>query len=36
MEYELPEITIDEELRLGALKSINKMMEISKSAGLIK
>ncbi|UOE41501.1 quinolinate synthase NadA [Chryseobacterium suipulveris] len=31
MKYELPEITIDEELRLKALEPIEKMMELSKS-----
>jgi quinolinate synthase len=30
MEYEQPEITIDEELRLKALKPIEKMLELSK------
>jgi quinolinate synthase len=35
MQYELPEIIIEEKLRLAALKSINRMMDISKSAGLI-
>ncbi|MBS1731439.1 MAG: quinolinate synthase NadA [Bacteroidetes bacterium] len=34
MKYELPEITIDESLRVKALKPIEKMMEISKAAGL--
>ena len=29
MKYELPEIQLDEELRLKALKSINKMLEMS-------
>lgn len=29
MKYELPEIEIEEGLRLGALKSINRMMELS-------
>ncbi|HNJ57532.1 MAG TPA: quinolinate synthase NadA [Chitinophagaceae bacterium] len=36
MQYETPEITIDEKLRLQALKSLDRMMEISKAAGLIK
>ncbi|MBX2932495.1 MAG: quinolinate synthase NadA [Chitinophagaceae bacterium] len=36
MEYELPEITIEEDLRLAALKPIERMMEISKATGLIK
>ncbi|HRI20014.1 MAG TPA: quinolinate synthase NadA [Panacibacter sp.] len=35
MEYETPEIKMDERLRLGALKPIQKMMEISKAAGLL-
>jgi quinolinate synthase len=34
MEYEIPEITMDEELRLTAKKPIDRMMEISKAAGL--
>lgn len=34
MEFELPEITMDEELRLAALKPIEKMLAISKAAGL--
>ncbi len=34
MEYETPEITMDEELRLAAKKPIDKMLEISKRAGL--
>ena len=34
MEYELPEITMDEELRLAALRPIKKMLEISKAAGM--
>jgi quinolinate synthase len=34
MEYELPEITMDEELRLAARKPIDRMLEISKQAGL--
>lgn len=29
MKYELPEITLDEELRLRALKSINRMLKLS-------
>jgi len=29
MKYELPEIHIEEELRVKALKSINKMLELS-------
>ena len=34
MEYEMPEITMDEELRLAAKKPIDRMLEISKQAGL--
>jgi quinolinate synthase len=34
MEYELPEILMDEELRLAAKKPIDRMLEISKMAGL--
>ncbi len=34
MEYETPEITMDEELRLAAKKPIDRMLEISKQAGL--
>lgn len=34
MEYETPEIIMDEELRLAAKKPIDKMLEISKKAGL--
>lgn len=34
MEYELPEITMDEELRIAAKKPIDRMLEISKKAGL--
>lgn len=30
MQYELPEITLDEEIRLKALRPINKMLELSK------
>lgn len=30
MKYELPEITLDEEIRLKALRPINKMLELSK------
>lgn len=36
MKYELPEITMEENLRLAAKKPIDKMMEISRAAGLIK
>jgi len=34
MEYELPEIKMEEELRLAALKPIKRMLEISSKAGL--
>jgi quinolinate synthase len=34
MEYEMPEITMDEELRLAAKKPIDRMLEISKKVGL--
>ncbi len=34
MEYELPEIIMDEELRIAAKKPIDRMLEISKQAGL--
>lgn len=34
MKYELPEITMDEELRLAARKPIERMLEISAKAGL--
>jgi quinolinate synthase len=34
MEYEIPEITMEEELRLAARKPIERMLEISRSAGL--
>ncbi len=34
MEYEMPEILMDEELRLAAKKPIDRMLEISKLAGL--
>src|SRR6478672_5216664 len=34
MEYEMPEILMDEELRLAAKKPIDRMLEISKQAGL--
>ncbi|SDZ74781.1 quinolinate synthetase [Arachidicoccus rhizosphaerae] len=36
MKYQLPEIKMDESLRLAAKKPIDKMMEISRKAGLIK
>ena len=35
MKYELPEILMDETLRLQALKPMERMMDISKAAGLI-
>lgn len=35
MQYELPEITMDETLRLAAKKPIERMLEISKAAGLV-
>ena len=35
MSYELPEIIMEENLRLAALKPMQRMMEISKNAGLI-
>lgn len=34
MEYEVPEITMDEELRLAALQPIKRMLEISSKAGI--
>lgn len=34
MKYELPEINMDEEMRLAALKPIKRMLEISSQAGL--
>jgi quinolinate synthase len=34
MEYETPEITMEEELRLAAKKPMDRMLEISKRAGL--
>jgi quinolinate synthase len=34
MEYEQPEILMDEELRLQAKKSMDRMLEISAKAGL--
>lgn len=34
MEYELPEIIMEENLRLAALKPIQRMLEISRAAGL--
>ncbi|MDE3234338.1 MAG: quinolinate synthase NadA [Bacteroidota bacterium] len=35
MQYELPEITMDEELRLAAKKPIDRMLQISRAAGLV-
>ena len=35
IKYELPEITMDETLRLAAKKPIDRMLEISKAAGLV-
>jgi quinolinate synthase len=35
MEYEQPEILIDESLRVAALKPIQRMMEISRAVGLV-
>ena len=35
MKYELPEILMDEALRLKALKPMERMMDISRAAGLI-
>lgn len=35
MNYELPEIIMEETLRLAALKPIERMLEISKAAGLL-
>jgi quinolinate synthase len=35
MEYEAPEILMEEELRLAAKKPIDRMLEISKAAGLV-
>jgi len=34
MEYEMPEILMDEELRVAAKKPIERMLEISAKAGL--
>jgi quinolinate synthase len=34
MEYETPEINMDEELRLAALRPIKRMLEISSNAGI--
>ncbi len=35
MEYETPEITMDEQLRLAAKKPMDRMLEISRAAGLL-
>ena len=35
MEYEAPEIQMEEKLRLAAKKPMDRMLEISKAAGLI-
>jgi quinolinate synthase len=35
MQYEMPEITMDENLRLAAKKPMDRMMDISQKAGLI-
>jgi quinolinate synthase len=35
LQYETPELTMDEDLRIAALKPIERMMEISKQVGLI-
>ena len=35
MKYELPELIMNEEFRLAAKKPLDRMMEISKAAGLI-
>ncbi len=35
MQYEAPEITMDENLRIAAKKPMDRMMEISRAAGLI-
>ncbi len=35
MQYETPELTMNEELRIAAKRSMDRMMEISKAAGLI-
>jgi quinolinate synthase len=36
MKYQLPEIKMEESLRLAAKKPIDRMMDISRRAGLIK
>jgi quinolinate synthase len=35
MEYETPEIIMEEKLRLAAKKPIERMLDISRAAGLI-
>jgi quinolinate synthase len=35
MKYELPELLMDENLRVASLKPIERMLEISKAAGLV-
>ena len=35
MEYETPELFMEEELRLAAKKPLDRMLEISKAAGLL-
>jgi quinolinate synthase len=35
MEYETPDINMDEELRLAAKKPIDRMLEISARAGYV-
>lgn len=36
LQYETPELTMAEDLRLAALKPIDRMLEISKAAGLLR
>ena len=36
LKYELPELVMDEQLRLSAKKPMDRMMEISRNAGLLK
>jgi quinolinate synthase len=35
LKYELPELTMDESLRIAAKKPMDRMMEISRAAGLL-
>jgi quinolinate synthase len=35
LQHEIPELTMDEALRIAALKPINRMMDISRAAGLL-